>query len=104
MLPAKSSGVLETKTGTNNPAASVEANTMYGVAVKIHEVVVETTGCFRKSLARSAYGWKTLAPRRNCKRAFTFLISPTMNGETASKMVVWAITRIIACNIGLHRE
>ena len=54
MLPAKLSGVLEINTGTSSPAASVEANRMYGVAVKIHEVVVETTGCLRKSLTRSA--------------------------------------------------
>jgi hypothetical protein len=90
--------------GTNNPAASVEANTMYGVAVKIHEVVVETTGCFRKSLARSEYGWKTLAPRRIWRRAFTFLISPTMNGDTTSNTMVCTTTRMMACNIGLHRE
>jgi hypothetical protein len=54
MFPAKFIGVWEVNVGTSRPAESVEANRMYGVAVKIHEVVVETTGCFRKSLARSA--------------------------------------------------
>jgi hypothetical protein len=47
-------GVWDVNVGTNSPAERVVANTMYGVAVKIHEVVVEITGCFRKSLARSA--------------------------------------------------
>lgn len=54
MFPAKFSGVCETNTGISNPAATVEAKTMYGAAIKIHEVVEEITGCFRKSLARSA--------------------------------------------------
>ena len=38
MLPAKLSGVWERNTGINRPAATVDANTMYGAAVKIQEV------------------------------------------------------------------
>lgn len=54
MLPAKFMGDWDANAGTSRPAESVEANRMYGVAGKIHEVVVEITGCLRKSLARSA--------------------------------------------------
>ncbi len=56
MFPAKFIGVCEMNVGTSRPAVKIEANTMYGVAVKIQEVVVEITGCLWNSLAKSAYG------------------------------------------------